>query len=134
MRSIEIRNRGERVQTNAPCLCFWELKHKGYKLSWAGTWYNELVQCRLDRSVANQAWFDMFRQASASYLKRVCSDHSPVLTHLVDQIWRRKATFKYDQRWIKKEGFSESVTRSWQQSNGQVRLMDKLARCRKSIS
>lgn len=31
----------------------WEIKHIGYQFSWYGQRNNELVQCRLDMSVAN---------------------------------------------------------------------------------
>lgn len=111
------------------------IKHTGYQFSWAGTRNEETVQCRLDRTVANQEWIDLFPQAGATYLKRVCSDHSPVLTTLMDQIWKRRAGFKYDKRWLDREGFSEVVKRSWQDSSqGQSSLMSKIATCRKSIS
>lgn len=46
----------------------WKIQHKGYKLSWHGVRNNDLVQCRLDRSMANQAWLDLFPHASAQYL------------------------------------------------------------------
>ncbi|KAG2297824.1 hypothetical protein Bca52824_034296 [Brassica carinata] len=111
------------------------IRHTGYQFSWAGTRNNETVQCRLDRTVANQAWIDMFPQASAHYLRKICSDHSPVLTTLVDQIWKRKAGFKYDQRWIKREGFAETVKGAWiGQYQGQLGLVSRIASCRKSIS
>ncbi|KAL0676411.1 hypothetical protein Bca4012_004392 [Brassica carinata] len=86
----------------------WNIKHFGYQFSWAGTRNNENVQCRLDRTVANKEWLDMFPQASATYLQKVCSDHSPILTTLVDQIRNRRACFKYDHRWIHREGFSST--------------------------
>lgn len=78
-----------------------DIKHTGYQFSWAGTRNEHTVQCRLDRIVANQEWLDMFPQAIASYLMKVCSDHSLILTSFMDQLWKKKAGFKYDQRWIK---------------------------------
>ncbi|CAN7033690.1 unnamed protein product, partial [Brassica oleracea var. botrytis] len=44
---------------------------------------------------------------------KICSDHSPVLTTMIEQIWKRKAGFKYDQRWIKREGFPDAVKEAW---------------------
>ncbi|KAG2328022.1 hypothetical protein Bca52824_010750 [Brassica carinata] len=111
------------------------IKYTGYQFSWAGTRNKETVQCRLDRTVANQELVDMFPQADATYLKRVCSDHSPVLTTLMDQIWKRRAGFKFDKRWLHREGFTEVFRRSWQgATQGQSSLMSKIATCRKSIS
>ena len=113
----------------------WNIKHFGYQFSWAGTRNNENVQCRLDRTVANQEWLDMFPQASATYLQKVCSDHSPILTTLVDQIRNRRACFKYDHRWIHREGFSSTVIQSWKkQGPGQLGLVGKISNCRKDIS
>lgn len=62
------------------------IKHFGYQFSWAGTRNNETVQCRLDITVTNQAWTKLFPQAEATYLQKVCSDHSPVLTTLVEHL------------------------------------------------
>lgn len=117
------------------CACgMWNIKHTCYQFSWAGTRNNMTVQCRLDRTIANQAWSDMFPQTQAAYLPKVSSDHSPVLTTLVDQLWKKRASFKYDQRWIKRDGFSNIVTQSWKnQSSGQGGLLGKIALCRKSI-
>ncbi|CDY45134.1 BnaA09g14580D [Brassica napus] len=43
--------------------------------------------------------------------------------------------FRYDQRWIKKEGFSTTVMSSWcGREAGQVSLMQRVANCRKAIS
>lgn len=113
----------------------WNIKHIGYQFSWAGTRNNETVQCRLDRTVANQECSDKFPKASATYLQKVCSDHSPVLTTLVERLWKNRANFKYDQRWIKREGFSDTVNQSWKrQASGQGSLLGKIASCRRDIS
>ena len=89
----------------------------------------------LDRSIANQAWLNLFPQATARYLQKGCSDHSPIINFLDGVEWRRRATFKYDQRWIKKEGFSDIVKRSWSSGAvGQAGLMQKISNCRKTIS
>ncbi|KAL0848127.1 hypothetical protein Bca101_021374 [Brassica carinata] len=113
----------------------WEIQHKGFKLSWHGIRNNELVQCRLDRSIANQAWLNLFPQASARYLSKGCSDHSPVMSFLDGVEWRRRATFRYDQRWIKREGFTDTVKYSWSGgANGQFGLMQKISNCRQAIS
>lgn len=113
----------------------WEIQHKSYKLSWHGVRNNDLVQCRLDRSLANQEWLHLFPSASARYLSKGCSDHSPVMNFLDGVEWRKRPMFRYDQRWIKKEGFSTTVTSSWcSREAGQVSLMQRVANCRKAIS
>lgn len=113
----------------------WNIKPKGNFLSWAGRRQNGLVQCRLDRSVANQEWLEIFPQATIYYLKRVCSDHSPIVTDLDGMQWKRRANFKYDHRWVKRAGFVEAVNRTWKnQGSGQASLMSKITDCRKAIS
>lgn len=49
--------------------------------------------------------------------------------------WRRRATFRYDQRRIKRDGFMDTVKRGWSSGEtGQTRLMQKISNCRKAIS
>ncbi|KAG2270598.1 hypothetical protein Bca52824_065153 [Brassica carinata] len=72
------------------------IKHKGYQYSWAGTRNNQTVQCRLDRTVANQAWTDMFPQASACNLPKICSDHSPALQMLLRKLGKGNAMDSLD--------------------------------------
>ncbi|KAG7572302.1 Endonuclease/exonuclease/phosphatase superfamily [Arabidopsis suecica] len=114
----------------------WEVKHSGYQFSWYGNRNDELVQCRLDRTVANQAWMEMFPQAKATYLQKICSDHSPLVNSLVGEQWKKWAGFKYDKRWIKREGFKDMISQFWSQQSatGDNRMMAKIASCRKEIS
>lgn len=112
-----------------------EIQHKGYKLSWHGVRNNDMVQCRLDRSLANHAWQSQFPQASARYLQKVCSDHSPIINFLDGIEWRRRASFKYDQWWIKREGFVEAVREGWNcVESGQAGLLSRISGSRKAIS
>lgn len=43
----------------------WEIRHEGYQFSWYRVRNDEIVQCRLDRTVANQIWQGEFPQAKA---------------------------------------------------------------------
>ncbi|XP_019095662.1 PREDICTED: uncharacterized protein LOC104763574 [Camelina sativa] len=137
--------KGGPVRSMATCVEFqqmlsacglWEVRHKGYQFSWFGNRNEELVQCRLDRTVANQEWMELFPEAQAVYLKKVSSDHSPLITTLMGEKWRRWVGFKYDQRWVQREGFCDFMKETWEsekvkQSNS---LVEKLTRCRKEIS
>ena len=113
----------------------WDIKYKGNPLSWAGGRNNELVQCRLDRAVANQEWLEVFPAATTFYLQRVQSDHSPIITSLDGHQRKKFTSFKYDQRWVTREGFVETVESNWRShGSGQVSLMSRIASCRKAIS
>ncbi|XP_010474601.1 PREDICTED: uncharacterized protein LOC104754160 [Camelina sativa] len=114
----------------------WEIKHRGYQFSWFGNRNDELVQCRLDRTVANQEWSKLFPQGQATYLKKVSSDHSPLINSLMGENWRKWASFKYDQRWVQREGFVNHFNQVW--NSEEVRQADslvaKISLCRKGIS
>lgn len=113
----------------------WDIKHQGNFLSWAGRRNNMLVQCRLDRAVANQEWLEDYPHAITYYLRRVRSDHSPILTSFDGTQRHHRTNFKYDHRWVKREGFVDAVNRSWKSTGGgQSSLLGKITACRKSIS
>lgn len=113
----------------------WDIKYKGDPLSWAGRRNNELVQCKLDRAVANQERLEAYPQATTFYLQRVQSDHSQILTSIDGHQWKKYANFKYDHRWVRREGFVETVERSWtSHGSGQASLMGRISVCRKAIS
>lgn len=96
---------------------------------------NDLVQCRLDRAIANQEWMNLFPSATSFYLHRVCSDHSPVLTSLDGHAIKKRCSFKYDHRCVKREGFVTTVNDSWRSHrSGQTSIMSRIADCRRAIS
>ena len=55
-----------------------DLKHTGNHLSWRGRRGQHLVHSRLDRTLANSAWYDAFPQGCSHYLRFEGSDHRPV--------------------------------------------------------
>ncbi|XP_056843105.1 uncharacterized protein LOC130495678 [Raphanus sativus] len=57
-----------------------DLQHTGNFLSWRGKQGTHLVDCRLDRSIANSHWSDMFPTAKSHYLEFENSDHRPLLS------------------------------------------------------
>lgn len=78
----------------------------------------------------------MFVNANATYLQKIWSDHSPIITNLIGDCWTHKGTFKYDHKWMKKEGFKEVVCDVWrkQHFSGTSSWMTKISSCRKAIS
>lgn len=109
--------------------------YKGNSLSWAGRRTTGLVQCRLDRSLANQEWLNLYPSATTFYLQRVCSDHRPILTALDGHQFRKRTSFIYDHRCVSREGFVDTVDRSWRTyGSGQASIMSRIATCRQAIS
>lgn len=52
-----------------------DLKHSGNSLSWRGMRHIHFVQARLDRSMSNKAWFELFPSGRTQYLRFEGSDH-----------------------------------------------------------
>ena len=50
--------------------------------------------------------------------------------------WKSWAGFKYDKRWVHREGFTDLMARFWSQTaaNTESSMMEKIASCRKEIS
>lgn len=60
----------------------WDVKHTGNPLSWRGKRHTHDIKSRLDRTLANVEWFDMFPSGSCNYLRFEGSDHRPLVTYL----------------------------------------------------
>lgn len=114
----------------------WDVRHTCNPLSWYGWRSEELVECRLDRTVANQKRSEMLPSSQAMYLMRYGSDHSPLITNCLGERWRQWANFKFDHMWIHREGFKELVSNHWRTTseNGSRTVMGRIASCRKIIS
>ncbi|CAA7041154.1 unnamed protein product [Microthlaspi erraticum] len=79
---------------------------------------------------------EKFPNSQARYLKKICSDHSPLITSMMGENWRKWASFKFDQRWIKREGFRQVVEESWRNQRREPNrtMTEKISACRKEIS
>lgn len=69
------------VSTNG----LWDVKHTGNELSWRGRRHTHDIKSRLDRTLANLAWAEMFPASCCSYLRFEGSNHRPLLTYLDTQ-------------------------------------------------
>lgn len=81
---------------------------------------------------------ELFGHANATYLQRISSDHSPLITSLLGSLNKAKAGFKYDHRLVQKEGFKDWISTMWtsSQSQGDTRdgMVQKIKDSRKDIS
>lgn len=59
----------------------WDLNHFGNHLSWRGTRHSHYVRSRLDRSMVNCAWNEIFPMGRCCYLRFEGSDHRPLITY-----------------------------------------------------
>ena len=63
---------------------------------------------RIDRTMASVDWVDHFGNVSQRVLPRVVSDHCPLLA-VVGSVNKGQSAFKFENMWLKEEGFVERV-------------------------
>lgn len=85
--------------------------------SLAGRRRSGRVQCRLDRAVGNEEWHQLFSHTDVEYLMRWGSNHRPILVQIKSKESRGRKGFKFDKRWLGKEGFVDTVKQGWTQGN-----------------
>uniref|UniRef100_A0A0D3BVN6 Endonuclease/exonuclease/phosphatase domain-containing protein n=1 Tax=Brassica oleracea var. oleracea TaxID=109376 RepID=A0A0D3BVN6_BRAOL len=91
-------------------LCLSETKQQDDYVRDRGT---HLVQCALDRTMANNRWFELFPAFQTEFVEIGESDHRPLVTFIAADREEPTRRFLFDGRIINKEGFTESVRRGW---------------------
>lgn len=110
------------------------------KMSWQGRRNKVMVKCRLDRALAYEDWHALFPCSYTEYLGMVGSDHRPIVAYLEDKIQKRRGQFRFDKRWIGKDGLMESIEKGWGNliggdSRGTSKdFVSKIINCRHDIS
>ena len=90
-----------------------EFPYKGNHMSWVGYRSSGKVQFRLDRAVGNEEWHHLFSHTNVEYLKLWGPDHRPVLIRIQSREVRRRKSFKFDRRWLLKDGLKEAIEEGW---------------------
>ncbi|CAA7058410.1 unnamed protein product [Microthlaspi erraticum] len=109
--------------------------YKGNSMSWVGYRRSGKVQCRLDRAVGNEDWFQEFSHTTVEYLKLWGSDHRPVLARISSKFINVKRNFKFDKRWLGKTGLKASIIEGWDplHTSEQGDVYSKISSCRQAI-
>lgn len=88
------------------------------------TWFKSLgtdraVEERLDRVLANEAWFNLFPNVSLDNLVAPTSDHYPILLTRVPTVRSNKTrkNFRFENAWRIEPSLGDVVKSSWQQHN-----------------
>lgn len=74
----------------------WDLKHSGNKLSWRGNRYSHFIRSRLDRSLVNCSWSELFPIGRSSYLRFEGFDHRPLITYFGKSLPKRRGVFRFN--------------------------------------
>ncbi|CAA7024087.1 unnamed protein product [Microthlaspi erraticum] len=113
-----------------------DFPYKGNPMSWVGYRASGKVQCRLDRAIGNEDWHQSFSHTNVEYLKLWGSDHRPVLANILSKASEPRHNFRFDKRWLGREGFEDTVKAGWNMQpdteNGDV--YRKTHTCRRAIA
>uniref|UniRef100_M4EYE7 Reverse transcriptase domain-containing protein n=1 Tax=Brassica campestris TaxID=3711 RepID=M4EYE7_BRACM len=110
----------------------WDLQFSGNSLSWRGTRYSHFIQSRLDRTMANIEWMEMFPAARSEYLRFEGSDHRPLVTHFDQNLTKKKGAFRYDRRLSGKPEIRDLVEATWKEPES-VSLLSKINNVRRKL-
>ena len=80
------------------------------------TWFRDSgTNCmsRIDRTLVSVDWVDHFGNVSQRVLPCVVSDHCPLLVVVVGSVNKGRSAFKFENMWLKEEGFVERVRQWW---------------------
>jgi len=79
------------------------------------TWFrgaNHHSAARLDRFLYSREWEETFKNIRQTIMPRVTSDHSPIMLQCGDW-WQNKSYFKFENWWLKVDGFKGLVDSWW---------------------
>ncbi|CAJ2652404.1 unnamed protein product [Trifolium pratense] len=104
------------------------------------TWFKSLgtpraVEERLDRALANEAWFQLFPNAKLENLVAPASDHYPILLDRdpIIRSCRARRKFKFENAWCIETELDDVVHRSWL-STLERPIMPRLEVCAEDLS
>ena len=112
-----------------------DLPLQGGDFTWNGGLHNQ-TWARLDRFMASPSWMDQFSGINQCRLPRPVSDHFPIM--LVGGGIRRGPTpFRFENMWLKAEGFKELVRNWWQgidvRGNASYKLATKMKEIKQKL-
>ena len=108
-----------------------DLPLQGGEFTWNGG-HNNQAWARLDRFLKSPSWLDQFSGVTQSRLSRPISDHFPII--LVGGGIRRGLTpFKFENMWLKVEGFKDLIRSWWRRIEVRVSASFRLAAKMKEI-
>ena len=102
-----------------------DLPLQGGSFTWSGGLHNQ-AWARLDRFMVSPSWLDQFSNVIQKRLPRPISDHFPILIE-GGGIRRGPSPFRFENMWLKVEGFKDLMRSWWQGMSVSGRASYKLA-------
>ena len=110
-----------------------DLRHSGNFFSWRGKRGDHLVHCRLDWTLANSAWPDLFPNGRSQYLQFEGSDHLLVISTFNSKRKKPQRLFRYDRRLRDNQELKLLIDKAWKE-NLNLSVMNRISRCMHAIS
>lgn len=104
--------------------------------TWGGERGTLSIQSKLDRCFGNKKWFQLYPASNQVFLDKRGSDHRPVLVKLISASEPYRGSFRFDGRFLYKDGVKEEIKKAWLTNHPlfKAKVSDRLKRCRKSLS
>ncbi|RVW30279.1 hypothetical protein CK203_098824 [Vitis vinifera] len=108
-----------------------DLPLQGGSFTWSGGLHNK-AWARLDRFMVSPSWLDQFSNVTQKRLSRLILDHFPIIIEGGDKR-RGPSPFRFENMWLKVEGFKDLMRSWWQGMSVSGRASYKLATKLKAI-
>ncbi|RVW24274.1 putative WD repeat-containing protein C2A9.03 [Vitis vinifera] len=112
-----------------------DLPLQGGEFTWNGGLNNQ-AWARLDRFLVSSSWLDLFSGVTQVRLSRPISDHFPIVLE-GGGIRRGPTLFRFENMWLKVEGFQDMVRSWWQgidvRGSASYRLAFKIKEIKKKL-
>ena len=102
-----------------------DLPLQGGTFTWSGGFQNQ-AWAKLDRFMVSPSWLDQFRNVTQKRLSRPISDHFPIIIE-GGGIKRGPVPFRFENMWLKVEGFKDLLRSWWQGMSVSGRASYRLA-------
>ncbi|CAA7018860.1 unnamed protein product [Microthlaspi erraticum] len=112
-----------------------DLNYKDNMFSWVGNTRDGIVECCLDRVMANSEWRQAFPASETEFLEIAESDHRPLIIYIEYEERRKRGQFRYDKRLAQEEDFVDTVKNFWHHKCSHVQdLRVQLRLCRTEMA
>lgn len=112
-----------------------DFRMEGYEFTWFKSLGTErAVEEKMDRSLANKKWFDIFPNGRLECLATTSSDHYPLLLECIPEPKGRirYRNFHFENSWLIEPEFTLFVVQQWE-SYGSNTITHKLDQCEEDL-
>lgn len=138
--------KGGITRSNASCSLFnkllsvlgvHDIKTLGGRFTWMGRRSKYTIMSRIDRTLANDDWMELYPSATVSLFPWIGSDHRPLLLNTEGFKWKRSKAFRYDSRWRLYPELKKVMEHTWSQGCSNISEGDILSiikKCRGALA